>query len=798
MIQILGLRTYTDKRGTERPTDAFHEKGWRVSDIYELFNNPEKYLDMVPEDQRWNLFYTVANCTDEKRVFQRQDVLPIDVDGIDKGTEQKIVDVICEELGLPKEKLGIVFSGNGVHILIGLKNPILDVTYLRVNKPYYRALCGRINTALFQAGLKGSADPVVFSESRLLRMPFTDNVKKGKANTKCTLINGYIEPLDVDLFTLSDIPQVGEGEHIHPRAYGRMPTPDTDAVLSQCGFLKHCKETDKHEHDGGVNEPMWYAMLSIVGRLENGEKLALEYSEPKGMKHSKYISGSEENALRVENKLKHALEASGPRTCQNISSMWEGCKSCPHFGKITSPIQIVSEDTIRTAETGFYNIIIKNGIPAQGKPNYDDLERHFRKQHNYITVSGIDQVMLWNGTHWEEAPRSYLHSYAEKHFDPTPTNAMCCEFESKLKRCNVKSPDFTIVTDKLNFKNGVLNLETEEIEPHSQEYGFTYTIPYDYAPTGDCPTFKKFIQDVTCGDAQLVELITEYMGYCLSGADPVLVQKCAILHGDGSNGKSVLIGLMRDLVGGANCSSVSIDSLRKEQYRYHLMHKMFNVSDEAPTDSFVNSAVFKAMVSGDEVEVRRLYQEPSMWKCTTKMMFACNELPYSGDYSYGMFRRLIIIPFNQTFSARLGNRDPFILEKLKLEKSDIFKLCLDKWKNVKKRGYNFIESSASEDELADYAHNSDVIARFIYNACDKKMDNNTVMSLDVIYNAFAIWCMDNQQKTIPYGAFAKRFGNKISQRFPDIQKTRPRLESGGRTIGFKNLVVNTTQVENNF
>ena len=775
MIQILGLRPYTDKNGVVKLADTFHEKSWRVENIFELFKNAEAYIKMVPEDQRWNLFYTVANCTEEKRQFLRQDVLPIDVDGIVKGTEDQIVDVICAELSLPKDKIGIVYSGNGIHILIGLKNPITDVSYLRANKPYYRAMCGRINTALYEAGLQGKADPVVFSESRLLRMPFTENKKENKLTTKCILVSGNLVPLDIDLFALADLPSVDEGEHIHPRALARLPKPDAEAIQSKCSFLIHCRETTE-----AITEPEWYAMLSIIGRLENGAALIHNEYGPKGDKHPNYNQGA------FDDKLAQALEASGPRTCSNISTMHDGCKGCPFNGKITSPIQLIGENTIRTLETGFYNVVIKDGVPKQGKPNYDDLVKYFSQKHEYVTVEDTKQVLVWNGTHWEETEQLRLHNFAEEQFNPTPTNSMCLEFESKLKRTNLRSSDFTVVEGKLNFKNGVLDLETAIMEPHSSGYGFTYTIPYDYSPSGSCPVFEKFLGEITCADDELGKLITEYMGYCLSGADPSLVQKCAILYGDGANGKSVLLQLMRELVGAPNCTSISISSFGKDNYRYQLRNKMFNVSDEAPTDSFVNSAVFKAIVSGDTIEIRKLYAEPVMWKCTTKLMFACNELPFSGDFSHGMFRRIIIIPFRATFTS--ATRDPYILNKLLEEKSDIFAYCLKRYRELRDRKHNFTSPTVSNEELEDYVNDADLVARFVDGMCEQQTNEN-FLSMDMVYNLFCMWCDDNHVRPMNYASFCRRFGTKVSRRFPKVIRHRPR--SGEKRVnGFKFLHIN--------
>lgn len=782
MIQIIGLRPYTDKNGVVRLTDTFHEKSWRVENIFELFQNAEAYTKLIPEDQRWNIFYTVANCTEEKRKFLSQDVLPIDIDGIERGTEAQIVDVVCAELGLDQSKLGVVYSGNGVHILIALKTPITDASYIRTNKAHYKAMCGRINNALYEAALAGKADTVVFSEARLLRMPFTENRKEDKVNRTCELVNRNLVPLDVDLFSLSQLPSVDEGEHIHPQALMRLPTPDAEAVQSKCSFLIRCKEDQKN-----LSEPEWYAMLSIIGRLPDGEKLVHQYSAG----HPQY------HPAMTDEKLKHALEASGPRTCSNISTMHEGCASCPFNGKITSPIQIVGENTIRTLETGFYNIVIKDGVPRQGKPNYDDLVKHYDNIHEYVTISDTEQVLVWNGKHWQETERSRIHSFAEEWFSPSPSNTMCCEFESKLKRTNLKPSEFIQVDGKLNFNNGVLDLETGNIIPHSTEYGFTYTIPYDFAPRGACPTFEKFIKDVSCGDVELGTLIVEYMGYCLSGIDPSLVQKCAVLHGDGSNGKSVLLQLMRELVGAINCTSVSINSLQKDNYRYQLRHKMFNVSDEAPSDSFLNSSVFKALVAGDTVEIRKLYHEPIMWKCTTKLMFACNELPFSSDFTHGMIRRLIIIPFRQRFSDEAGNRDPYILSKLLEEKSDIFAYCLKGFAALAARGHKFIEPKSSSEELRDYVETSDLVERFIASTC-KYNAGHKVESQDV-YNLFCLWCQDNNQKPMNFASFCRRFGRKIATRYPRIEKIRPRDEDGNRINLYEGLTINTmAHVSRNF
>lgn len=780
MLQILGLREFfpkdakTGERSKEpKLYDAFLEKGWRAPSIFELFENLDSYLENIPSEERWNLFYTVANCTQEKRQFASQDVLPIDIDGIDEGTEGAVVDVICTELKLDPTKVGIVYSGNGVHILVGLKKPITEASFLRTQKAYYKALAGRVNTALFHAGVKGSADTTVFSEARILRLPSTKNVKKNRPVKDCVLVNGKIERLDVDLYSLADMPEVGEGEHVHPNAYRRMPAPDSEAVQTKCGFIAHCREKQ-----GDVSEPMWYAMLSIVARLDHGEALAHEYS--KG--HEGY------DPLKTQDKIEHALQASGPRTCSNISTMYAGCATCPHSLGIVSPIQLIGEDTIRTKATGFYNIKVKStGEVTQGKPNYDDLEKFFRKNYKYSTYVDTGAIFIRKETHWEEITRLEIHKFAEDCFRPTPTNNMCTEFEHKLRRNNHVGKEFFSVDDRLNFKNGILSRETGGMEPHREDIGFTYTIPYDFKPKGDCPVFKKFMKDVTLGDDALANLIVEYMGFCLSTAHPKLVQKCAILYGDGSNGKSVLLDLMRSMVGPKNWCSVSADGLSKETNRFQLMYKMFNVSDETPKDAFLESSTFKAIVSGDVVPVRRLYGDPFDWECTTKLMFACNELPFSGDFTNGMYRRLLIIPFNNTFSDEIGNKDALIGDKLKEEMSDIFLYCIEGFKRLQNRGYKFEDVAAVKEQLEDYAEVGDSVKRFFAAQC--VFEEGKVISTENMYKLFVFWCQDNFVKPITFSVFSRRIGKLISVYMRGVRRSRKTATSGVKQTLYTNITV---------
>lgn len=747
-VQILGLRPYTDRRGKERKAEKFFEQGWRSPSVPELFADIDFYINQIPEDERWNLYYTAADVREEKgRIFVEQEVIPIDVDDIDVNRIDDYVTVICNELGIISKKTGIVFSGNGLQFIIGLKDKFDDVKFFDSHRHQYKAMCGKLNQALYKHGLEGTVDVSVFSGARLLRLPNTFNRKPDKPERMAYLVNATIERIDFDLGDKSELPKVEEGQHIHPNAYAKFPDPDPKGVQEGCDFLKYC-----YNNQQDVTEPQWYAMLSIVGRLPDGGKLVHDYSR----EHPQY------DADDTNYKYQQALDASGPRKCESISTLWDGCTACPHFGKCASPITLKSDDFIGTRDTGFYDIFIhpKTGVEKR-TPNYDDLVRYFKEQNEYTTMDVASAVHTFNGKKWSDISRNIIHNFAERNFDPSPSNQMCNEFEAKLKRTNIRNQNWYQVEGLINFENGVLDLQTMEMNFHTPEYGFKYVLPFDYDPSADCPMFKQFLQEVTLGREDLISVLIEFMGYALAGVDPQLGQKALILYGDGSNGKSVFIEILRALAGDDNYSTLSMgNEVNKLENRYQLQGKLFNVSEETPTNAMVESSVFKALVSGGEVQARKLYCDPFSMRNYAKIIMACNELPRSFDLSHGMLRRLLIVPFDATFTK--ANRDIHIVTKLKEELSGIFNLAMSGYHRFIKQD-GFSDSTVVESAVENYVNENDSVQNFIMDEC--AIQPSYKVAVGQLYTAYSFYCDSGNLKALNKLKFGKRMKQLLQHRY---------------------------------
>jgi P4 family phage/plasmid primase-like protien len=774
MHQVLGLRPYFDekKQRTDYTDNTFFKRDWRFTSIKELFKNPDKILKDIPPADRWNLFYTIAFCTEKKRDFREQSVLMFDIDGIDVDKLKEYIPVVCAALHLEQSETGVVFSGNGLHFAVGLLNPIVDVLYFEKNRRHYAAICQKIKLALEKASLPGKPDDAVFDHRRIMRLPGTENRKENKPVRVCRVLQGEIIDVAFDLATLSGLPVVAADEQIAAQVFQKKyPTPDTDAIIDGCNFLKWCKEEPNN-----VSEAQWYGMLSILPRLPpNGRSLAHDFSR----EHRGYSFDE------TESKIDQALQASGPRTCKSINNLWGKCATCPNFEKVNSPIMIQGESYIKTRDSGFYQISFdSNGIPKVGKPCFEDLRRFFELSNPYIVLGESGICLRWTGKHWEEITDLELQAFAQDHFNPPAITDLTREFKNLICRTNLRKTSWFVETTarKINFSNGVLDIDTLEFGPHSQSRGFRYVLPYDYDPTAKAPAFEKFMHEIMGGKTELIDMLLEYSGYAFSN-DECWLQKALVMTGDGANGKSTFMGVLKALAGKENYSALTLKDISSEVSRRMLDGCLFNLAEETPSHAFMDSSLFKNIISGGEITVKQLYKQTYSIDNRAKLLFACNDLPKTKDTSKGFIRRLVIVPFNQSFEGTA--RDPFIKEKLLKELPGIFNAVIQAYRRLIGRR-ELLNNEITNTEIQNYTLELDSVKAWFQDQVEVLPHENetSVAGLSRLYAAYRIHAESRGEDPEVYNTMAKRLRRLLPEY--ELRYLR-RTEAGKKEVYFKGV-----------
>lgn len=726
MLLIRRIRQWTPAGETEpRSVESGFTPTLSAPTLAELLRTPKKFVDQMPAGERWNVYYTQGDSVDAAegsgREWKSQTLLSFDLDGIEvRGSgpdgefDPAYVDTFFKAVRVDPDKTGVIYSGNGLHFLVEMRARVSERAWFEKHKLGYEALCTALNEAYAARGLKGQFDLAVFAPNRILRLPGTENRKVGRLSRMTRVVQARLEDQDVTPCGLAGIPEVKPSAAMSERELASFAI-DTPAVEAGCGFLRWMKA----EPDA-VSEPVWYAGLSIIGRLDDAEERALAYADP--AHHNR-------TPEKVKRKMAQAVRASGPRTCENISTLWGGCKDCPHFRHITSPVCIKSESFIATEKTGFHIVTAK----GEFKPQFEDLRRFIDRERGYVAHRDTRLIYTHERTHFSRRTQVDIHAYAQDHFRPQPTDRTCREFEALIGRTNVVGKEFFGASSagKVNLANGVLDLATKTLSPHSREIGFLQCLPFAFDPTAAAPGFERFLREVTLDDAALAAMLLEFIGYIICDRT-YAHQKLLVMVGHGSNGKSTILDVMKALVGDGNYSAIGIGEMSNSTDRLSLEGSIANFCDEMPPHSIKNTELLKKLMGG-EVSVRALYHNAALVKNLAKFVFSCNDIPDTPDTSHGFYRRLLIAPFNARFTKE--NAVLNLAEKLKLELSGIFNMALAAYERLQARGH-FTESDAADASLAEYRGDNDLIGTWVTDTLTL-VDGADSLPLKFLYERFA-------------------------------------------------------------
>ena len=783
-IQILGLRDNISKQGKKEKSTRFFGKGWSLPKIEDVFSPDKikKVLAKIPESERWNLYFTVAECVKEREI-DKQLAIPFDVDWVECSpdlTQEQVTlhirKVLASTLpesppGASPSNIAALWSGHGVQLFVLLEEPLTSKKEFSEYSASYKKLCKIFEKNLRDSGVKfRDVDTTVFSHARLMRLPYTTNKKDGCEDAESFLV-GDFEPMYFPMFLEKETLRK---EHVlNDTVLKSYPKPDTKGVLAGCDFLKWCK-TNQNE----VTEPQWYAMLSVVSRLESGPILCHEYSKD----HKDY------DEHKTETKLEQALTSAGPRTCEGIDSIWGKCSGCPHYqsNEIRSPIMIKGEDYIATESIGFRRIIMdKNGNQRLGKLEYDDLVKAFVRDFNYkaqCTGDGVASVLFWKyeEDYWTRLNRGHIGVWIESKVENLTSNEHN-EFVSKLARNNMLHDDF-FENSNLNykqFKNCVLDMRTGAILTPSSELGITHVIPHVFNEGATCPLWDKFLDGICQSSQGKIDNMNEFLGDILFSKDNRRA-KALMLVGSGGNGKSVYIDVVKAVVGERNYSSVRIENSMHEYNIAELDNKLLNACGEVSYKAFKDSAGFKELVAGGKIMGRMIRGEPRTCNIRAKFILSFNTIPTVYDTSEGFGRRPLVINLNKRFD-NTDECDHNLTEKLIAETPGIINKALKSYRKLEERK-RYLET---EEILADkeaLLRGANSITDFVAEYFDRA-DEETFVKSSVIMDMVKQYCSNENidernfhMKRIS-SEFKKRFGVD-SAGFKKINKKSHRVYFG--------------------
>lgn len=298
--------------------------------------------------------------------------------------------------------------------------------------------------------------------------------------------------------------------------------------------------------------------------------------------------------------------------------------------------------------------------------------------------------------------------YREKHAKATIDDITASTY--------IERKDFTLPDHLVPVKNGILDLRENppKLLPHNPEYFITGVLPAHYNPSAKCPNFQKFLEEILPEIIPRLQ-IQEGFGNCLTPSHEYMM--IFFFYGEGYNGKSTLLNVLKALLGEKNVSNASLAQIAYGRWFIaELYRKSANIYADVGLKELKHTGGIKILTGEDTTYGERKFRNPFPFMNTAKPWFSGNAVPYVYDDSNAFFRRWVIIIFQQKFPKGALQTDPQMIQKLTTpeELSGILNWALEGYYRLRKQK-TFSALKTVEERRKQWKELSDPFSVFLAN-----------------------------------------------------------------------------------
>ncbi len=250
--------------------------------------------------------------------------------------------------------------------------------------------------------------------------------------------------------------------------------------------------------------------------------------------------------------------------------------------------------------------------------------------------------------------------------------------------------------------------------------------------------WEDTLQKTFLGDRELIGYVQAVMG--LSAIGHVYVEALIIAYGDGHNGKSTFFNSIARVLGSYS-GSISADTLtvgcrRNTKWEVtELKGKRLAIAAELEEGQRLSTSVLKQITSTDKIQGERKFRDPGDFTPSHTVVLYTNHLPRVGASDSGTWRRLIVIPFNASFTGKgdVKNYADFLVENAG---PAILKWVMEGAKAVIDKGFHLKRPQVVADAIEAYKAGSDWMGMFLEDQCEAGPFTERSGELYVQYRAY--------------------------------------------------------------
>lgn len=399
------------------------------------------------------------------------------------------------------------------------------------------------------------------------------------------------------------------------------------------------------------------------------------------------------------------------------------------------------------------------------------------RDHQLVYIDAVGFYEYKSGV-WTRTPLGVIWSYVDRALGEFSTaqriRAISTVVQTRALRSDIEFDKQPV----WNFINGTLELETGVFRDHNPNDYCSLQVSYPYNPSATYHAWTRFIDDVTAGDPVKQEILQFIPGYALM--QDCRYEKAFVLSGNGSNGKSKYLEIMRRLFPAV--SHLSPRAMLDKFQRIQLREAIINIAGEIRSDLRDSEELLKSVISGEPQSACYKSKDFITFVPRTKLIFATNNQLASEDTSEGLPRRLVMVDFKVSFVDNPDPSDPYQRRKnvdvldeilLELQSGGIFNWAYAGYQLLRAVGY-FTETDDQTQLLQDFRRSSNPILVFY-----EETELPDEVSNSDLYGKYAQWCVCNGERTKTSSVFHREF-KKLAKR--DFETYRTKHERGYRRV----------------
>ena len=320
--------------------------------------------------------------------------------------------------------------------------------------------------------------------------------------------------------------------------------------------------------------------------------------------------------------LEHLLNCS---TCGRMSNRWKDLALCRKAGHEIKSVQ--NEKAPKAMKL------------QDDKLSHTEYAAIIMEKRHFLTTRGNEEVLYYENGIYKLDGETIIKEEAERLVEKCTTRMRIEILNTIVVSTYVKREVFDSNPTLINLKNGIFDMTTMKLMPHSHAIPFRTQLDVSYDQRARPKKFMRFLMEVL-EDKHDRQTILEMFATALL-RNTLNMEKAVMLIGEGANGKSTLLSAISDVFGSDNVSGVSIHDLLWNRFsKADLDAKMLNIYGDISSKDLNYVGVLKSIITGEGITVEKKNKGSFIMRPYAKLFFAANRLPEVNEDTDAIYQEL--------------------------------------------------------------------------------------------------------------------------------------------------------------